>query len=288
MTNQFKTAVLLATLSGLLITISNFIVRGNSGFILGLILAAGTNLFAWYQSDKIALGVYRAREVSPEDLPRLYDMVDRLSQRANLPMPSIYVVPSQNANAFATGRDPEHSAVAVTEGIMQILTEEELEGVIAHELTHIDNRDTLIQAVAATIAGTISHLGQMLTYSMWFGSFSRDDNRSANPIGIVATAILTPLAATIIQSAISQTREFSADAGAAKLTGNPRALAQALLCLEGTAKQMPISANPAFGHLLIINSLSSRFLGNLFSSHPPTEERVNALLEMEQLMETNY
>ncbi|NRB08605.1 MAG: M48 family metalloprotease [Richelia sp.] len=289
MTNKLKTAALLAALSGLLIAISHLVIKGTGGLIIGLILAAGINLFAWYQSDKIALGAYQAREVSPQAAPRLYDMVDRLSQRANLPMPRVYIVPSQNPNAFATGRDPEHSAVAVTEGLMKILPEEELEGVIAHELTHIANRDTLTQAVAATIAGAIAHLGQMLSYRMWFGGFSRDSDRRANPLGIIATVILAPLAATIIQFAISRTREFSADAGAARLTGNPRALAQALLRLEGTAEQIPMEANPAFGPLLIINSLSGKFLGNLFSSHPPTEERVNALLDIErQIKPTGY
>ncbi|MDJ0615298.1 MAG: zinc metalloprotease HtpX [Calothrix sp. MO_192.B10] len=284
MTNQLKTAALLAALSGLLIAISHLVIRGTGGLIIGLILAAATNLFAWYQSDKIALGAYHAREVSPQAAPGLYQMVEKLSQRANLPMPRVYIVPSQNANAFATGRDPEHAAVAVTEGILDILPQEELEGVIAHELTHIANRDTLTQAVAATIAGAISYLGQMLSYSLWFGGMSRNDDRGGNPLGIIATVILAPLAATIIQLAISRTREFSADAGAAKLTGNPRALAQALQRLESTARQIPMTANPAFEPLLIINSLSGKFLGNLFSSHPATEERVAALLKLEQQM----
>ncbi|MDJ0795240.1 MAG: M48 family metalloprotease [Calothrix sp. MO_167.B12] len=282
MTNQLKTAALLAALSGLLIAISHLVIRGTGGLIIGLILAAATNLFAWYQSDKIALGAYHAQEVSSQAAPGLYQMVEKLSQRANLPMPRVYIVPSQNANAFATGRDPEHAAVAVTEGILDILPEEELEGVIAHELTHIANRDTLTQAVAATIAGAISYLGQMLSYSLWFGGMSRNDDRGGNPMGIIATVILAPLAATIIQLAISRTREFSADAGAAKLTGNPRALAQALQRLESTARQIPMTANPAFEALLIINSLSGKFLGNLFSSHPATEERVAALLKLEQ------
>jgi heat shock protein HtpX len=288
-TNQLKTAALLAALSGLLIAITHLVIRGTGGLIIGLALAAATNLFAWYQSDKIALGAYHAREVSPQAAPGLYNMVERLSQRANLPMPRVYIVPSQNANAFATGRDPEHAAVAVTEGILDILPEEELEGVIAHELTHIANRDTLTQAVAATVAGAISYLGQMLSYGLWFGGFSRSDNRGGNPLGVIATVVLAPLAATIIQFAISRTREFSADAGAARLTGNPRALAQALLRLEGTAKQNPMRANPAFEPLLIINSLSGQFLGNLFSSHPATEDRVAALLELErQILPTGY
>lgn len=282
MTNQLKTAVLLAALSGLLIAISYWVIGGTSGLIIGIGLAALTNLFSWYQSDKIALAVYQAQPVSQSEAPGLYRMVQRLSDRANIPMPKVYIVPSQGANAFATGRDPEHAAVAVTEGILKILPEDELEGVIAHELTHIINRDTLTQAVAATVAGAISFLAQMVSYSLWFGGGSRDDNRGANPLGVLLTVMLAPLAATIIQLAISRTREFSADAGSARLTGNPRALARALQRLEASARQMPLNANPAYEPLLIINSISGQFMGNLFSSHPATQERVAALLKLEQ------
>ncbi|MEH1890298.1 MAG: zinc metalloprotease HtpX [Nostoc sp.] len=286
MTNQLKTAALLAALSGLLIAISYWVIGGSSGLIIGIGLAAVTNLFSWYQSDKIALAVYRAQPVSEVEAPGLYRMVQRLSDRANIPMPIVYIVPSQGANAFATGRDPENAAVAVTEGILNILPDDELEGVIAHELTHIINRDTLTQAVAATVAGAISFLAQMVSYSLWFGGGSRDDNRGANPLGVLLTVMLAPLAATIIQLAISRTREFSADAGSARLTGNPRALARALQRLEASAKQMPLNANPAFEPLLIINSISGQFLGNLFSSHPATEVRVAALLKLEQQLPT--
>jgi heat shock protein HtpX len=282
MINQVKTAALLALLSGLLITISYWIIGGSTGVVVGIVLAAVTNLFSWYQSDKIALAAYGAQPVSPQAAPGLYAMVERLSQRANLPMPSIYVVPSQNANAFATGRDPQHSAVAVTEGILQILPEEELEGVIAHELTHIANRDTLTQAVAATIAGAISFLAQMLSYGLWFSPYSRDDRNGPNPLGLLLTVILAPLAATIIQLAISRTREFAADAGSARITGNPRALARALQRLDATARQIPLHANPAFEPLLITNAFSGQFMSNLFSSHPSTEARVQALLKLEQ------
>jgi heat shock protein HtpX len=286
MTNQLKTAALLAALSGLLIAISYWVIGGSSGLIIGIGLAAVTNLFSWYQSDKIALAVYRAQPVSEGEAPGLYQMVQKLSDRANIPMPRVYIVPSQGANAFATGRDPEHAAVAVTEGILNILPEDELEGVIAHELTHIINRDTLTQAVAATVAGAISFLAQMVSYSLWFGGGSRNDNRGGNPIGILLTVILAPVAATIIQLAISRTREFSADAGSAKLTGNPRALARALQRLEASAKQIPLNANPAYEPLLIINSISGQFLSNLFSSHPATEVRVAALLKLEQQLPT--
>ncbi|WP_066380776.1 MULTISPECIES: zinc metalloprotease HtpX [unclassified Anabaena] len=283
MGNQFKTLALLAALSGLLIAISYWVIGGTSGLIIGIGLAAVTNLFSWYQSDKIALAVYHAQPVSESEAPGLYRMVQRLSQRANIPMPGVYIVPSQTANAFATGRDPEHAAVAVTEGILNILPEDELEGVIAHELTHIINRDTLTQAVAATVAGAISFLAQMLSYSLWFGGVGgRDNERGGNPLGVLLTVILAPIAATIIQLAISRTREFSADAGAAKLTKNPRALARALQRLEATARQLPLNANPAFEPLLIINPISGQFLGNLFSSHPATEARVEQLLKLEQ------
>ncbi|TAE59452.1 MAG: protease HtpX [Nostocales cyanobacterium] len=282
MGNQFKTAALLAALSGLLIAISYWVIGGTGGLIFGIALAAVTNLFSWYQSDKIALAVYQAQPVSETQAPGLYRIVEKLSNRANIPMPRVYIVPSQTANAFATGRDPEHAAVAVTEGILNILPEDELEGVIAHELTHIINRDTLTQAVAATVAGAISFLAQMLSYSLWFFGGSRDNDRGGNPLGILLTVILAPVAATIIQLAISRTREFSADAGAAKLTGNPRALARALQRLEATARQMPFTANPAFEPLLIIHPISSQFLGNLFSSHPATEARVEALIKLEQ------
>jgi len=282
MGNQLKTAILLGTLSGLLIAISYWVIGGTGGLIIGIGLAAATNLFSWYQSDKIALAVYNAQPVTAAEAPALYRIVQKLSSRANIPMPGVYIVPSPTANAFATGRDPEHAAVAVTAGILDILPEDELEGVIAHELTHIINRDTLTQAVAATVAGAVSFLAQMLSYSLWFGGGSRDNERGGNPLGVLATVIFAPMAATIIQLAISRTREFSADAGAAKLTGNPRALARALQRLESTARQMPLNANPAFEALLIIHPISGQFLGNLFSSHPATEARVEALLQLER------
>ncbi|OKH27004.1 M48 family metalloprotease [Chroogloeocystis siderophila] len=281
MKNQLRTVALLGLLSGLLIAISYWVIGGLGGVIIGIALAAVTNLMSWYQSDKIALAAYRAQPVSFNQAPELYQMVQRLCDRANLPMPGIYIVPSPAANAFATGRDPEHAAVAVTEGILQILPKDELEGVIAHELTHIANRDTLTQAVAATIGGAISMLAQIVSYSLWFPS-SRDGNRGANPLGLLLTIFLAPMAATVIQLAISRTREFEADAGAARITRNPRALARALQRLESTARQLPMNANPAFEPLLIVNSISGQFLGNLFSSHPPTETRIQQLLKLEQ------
>lgn len=276
--NQVKTVALLGLLSGLLMAICYWIFGGTAGAVIGLGLAAVMNLGSWYYSDKIALAAYRAQPVTPQQAPRLYQMVQRLSQRANLPMPAVYVIPTQAANAFATGRDPEHAAVAVTEGIMHILPEDELEGVIAHELSHILNRDTLTQAVAATIGGAISFLAQMLSYSLWFGGSDED---GPNPLGLLATVILAPLAATVIQMGISRTREFAADAGAARLTQNPRALARALKRLEANAQHMPITANPAFEPLLIMNNLRGGLAG-LFSTHPATDARVKHLLKLEQ------
>jgi heat shock protein HtpX len=277
--NQFKTVALLGLLSGLLVAIG-YGIGGSGGALIGLLIAAATNLFSWYSSDKIALAAYRAQPIDPAQAPELYQMVEKLCQRANLPMPRLYMVPSSGANAFATGRDPEHAAVAVTQGIVNLLPADELEAVIAHELSHVKNRDTLTQAVAATVAGAISYLAQILQFGMMFGGGR--SREGGNPIAALATIILAPLAATVIQLAISRTREFEADAGAARLTGNPRALARALQRLEAGAKQMPMQANPAFEPLLIINPFSGQFMSSLFATHPSTEARIQNLLKLEQ------
>ncbi len=282
MRNQLKTIALLALLSGLLIAISHWLIGGTSGIIVGIAIAAATNLMSWYQSDKIALAAYQAQPISPAEAPSLYQMIERLCERANLPLPAIYLVPTPAANAFATGRDPEHAAICVTEGILNLLSEEELEGVLAHELTHVANRDTLTQTVAATIAGAISFLAQLASYGLWFATPSRDERNGTNPLGILLTALLAPFAATVVQLALSRTREFAADAGSAKLTGNPRALASALQRLEANARQLPMTGNPAFEPLLIMNSFSGEFLSSLFSSHPSTEARIRQLLNLEQ------
>ncbi|MEG4319215.1 MULTISPECIES: M48 family metalloprotease [unclassified Microcoleus] len=284
--NQIKTAALLGLLSALLITVSYWVIGGSGGAIIGIGLAAAMNLGSWFYSDKIALAAYGAVPVTANQAPGLYTMVERLAQRANLPMPGVYIIPTQSANAFATGRDPEHAAVAVTEGIMNMLSDDELEGVLAHELTHINNRDTLTQAVAATVAGAISWLAQMASYSMWFGG--RDDRDSPNPLGLLLTIILAPVAASVIQLAISRTREFSADAGAARLTGNPRALARALQRLESGARQMPLDGNPAFAPLLIVNSSAGDWFRSLFSTHPTTESRIENLMKLEQELTGSY
>ncbi|NJO94322.1 MAG: zinc metalloprotease HtpX [Hydrococcus sp. RM1_1_31] len=285
--NQFKTVALLGLLSALLITASYWLIGGWTGAIAGVVLAAVTNLGSWYYSDRIALAAYQAQPVSREQAPELYQMVKRLSDRAGLPMPALYIVPTSAANAFATGRDPEHAAVAVTEGILQLLPADELEGVIAHELSHVRNRDTLTQAVAATIAGAISFLAQMVSYTMWFGGDSRDNRGGGNLFGLMLTMILAPIAATVIQFAISRTREFEADAGSARLTGNPQALARALQRLENIGRKLPLNSNPAFEPLLISSPGQGQFLANLFSTHPSTEARINNLLKVERELVEN-
>jgi len=284
--NQIKTLMLLAALSALLIGVSYGLIGGATGILIGLALAAVTNLGSWYFSDQIALAAYGARPVSANQAPGLYEMVQRLCDRAHLPMPRLYLVPNPAANAFATGRDPEHAAVAVTQGIVDLLSADELEAVIAHELSHIRYRDTLTQAVAATLAGAIAFLAQMFSYSLWWGG-GRDRGGESNPVGLLATFILAPMAASLIQLGISRTREFSADAGAAELTRNPRALAQALQRLDSNTRQMPLVGNPAFSPLLIVNSLSGNGLSSLFSTHPSTEARIQKLLLLEQEMSSN-
>ncbi|MBE9039995.1 M48 family metalloprotease [Oscillatoriales cyanobacterium LEGE 11467] len=274
--NQIKTVALLGLLSGLLIAICYGVFGGVGGALLGLGLASVMNLGSWFYSDRIALAAYKAQPVTADRAPKLYYTIEKLCDRANLPMPGVYIIPSGSPNAFATGRDPEHAAVAVTEGILRLLPEDELEGVLAHELTHIRNRDTLTQAVAATIASAISFIAQMLSYSMWFGG-SRN-GEGGNPIGMLATILLAPIAASIIQLGISRTREFEADAGAAELTGNPEALARALQRIDNMARRVPMGGNPAFEPLMIMNARSRDWLRNLFSTHPSTEARVQRLL----------
>jgi heat shock protein HtpX len=276
--NQLKTVALLGLLSGLLVLISYEVLGGIGGATTGLVMAAVMNLGSWYFSDRIALAAYGAQPITADQAPALYQTVQQLSQKANLPMPAVYIVPSPAANAFATGRDPEHAAVAVTEGILELLPADELEGVLAHELSHVANRDTLTQAVAATIGGAISWLGEML---FWFGGRG-DDDENRNPLGLLLTMMLAPISATIIQMGISRTREFAADASAARLTGKPQALASALRRLETSAQRMPMNGNPAFAPLLIVNPPVGKALLNLFSTHPTTDDRIAKLTEIEQ------
>ncbi len=279
--NQFKTLALLALLSGLLVTLGYLIIGGTTGILIGLAMAAVSNFGSWYFSDKIALSAYKAQPISRDQAPAIYDIVERLSLLAEIPMPGVYLIPSPAANAFATGRNPSHAAVAVTEGIVNMLTTEELEGVIAHELSHIINRDTLTQTVAATVGGAISSLAYMAQWASYGMAYNRDENRGPNPIGLLLAIIVAPVAASLIQMAISRTREFEADAGAGRLTKNPRALANALHKLEASAQTAPIQGNPAFEPLLIINAFAREGMASLFATHPSTEQRIEKLLELE-------
>lgn len=278
--NQIKTAALLGLLSGLLILAGYYLIGNELGLYLGLGMAALTSFGSWFYSDKAALATYRAQPLAREQAPDLYDRVASLSDRAGIPMPSLFVVPTQSPNAFATGRDPEHSALAVTQGILELLSPEELEGVLAHELTHIRNRDTLTQAVAGTLAGAITFVGRILTFGALYGPVTRDNRQGGNPLGILFLIVLAPIAAAVIQFGISRTREFSADLGSAQMTGNPAALAAALQKLEEIGHQIPMNGNPAMSPLLIVNPLSTQGLQTLFRTHPATEERIRRLLAL--------
>ena len=279
---QIKTAALLGLMSGLLVLGGYWATGTTQGAFIGLVFAAVTSFGSWFYSDKAALAAYKAQPISREQAPELYDMVADLAKKADLPMPKVALVPTQTPNAFATGRDPNHAAVAVTQGIMQILDRDELAGVIAHELTHIKNRDTLTQAVAGTLGGAVTFLGRMLSFGAMYGPVNRDNRQGGNPIGILILVVLAPVSASIIQMAISRTREFSADRGSAEITGNPLALASALQKLESVGKKVPMNGNPAFEPVLIMNPFSGGGLRSLFRTHPPTEARVEKLREIAQ------
>jgi heat shock protein HtpX len=269
----FRTTLLMATLTGLLVVIGALIGGANTA-LLFLFIAALMNLGAWFFSDKLALKMSGAQPVTEEQAPGLYQMVRELCTRADLPMPSLHVIPQEQPNAFATGRSPKNSAVAVTAGIMKRLSEDELRGVVAHELAHIRNRDVLIQSIAATIGGAITYLAYML---MWFGG---DDESPLGLIGSLALVILAPIAASLIQLAVSRQREYSADATGAQICGNPESLASALLRLEESAKEIPMQVNQAAEPLYIVKPFSGGGLSALFSTHPPIEERVRRLRQM--------
>jgi heat shock protein HtpX len=278
MGNGLKTALLLGLLSGVLLALGQMI-GGSNGLMLAFVLAAIMNLGSYWFSDKIVLRMYRAQEVGPGH--RLYGIVERLTRQAMLPMPKVYVIPDPSPNAFATGRNPEHAAVAATEGVLQLLSDAELEGVIAHELAHVKHRDILISSVAATLAAAIMMVGRMMMYASMFGGYGgRDDGRDRgnNPIALLAMVILAPIAAMLIQLWISRTREFSADAGGAQIAGNPYGLVEALKKIDAVSKRVPLDANPATAHMFIVKPFSGQGLTSLFSSHPPTEARIRALL----------
>lgn len=279
-----KTTLLLASLTGLLIVIGGAI-GGRGGILIAFLIAIIMNFGSYWYSDKIILKMYRAKEVNESQYPQLYSIVRNLATKASLPMPKVYVIETSMPNAFATGRNPEHAAVAATTGIINLLTPEELEGVFAHELSHVKHRDTLISAITATIAGAITMLAYWAQWAAIFGGFGRDDEGGNNIIGYIALAILAPIAATIIQLAISRSREFAADAEGAKITHKPWALANALSKLEqGAANYKPrrgeVKASENTAHMFIVNPLKGKTLASLFSTHPNTEERIRRLKSM--------
>ncbi len=277
MHNTAKTALLLGLLSGLLLVIGELL-GGSGGLMIAFVFAVVMNFVSYWFSDRIVLSMYRAQEVGPEH--PFYQLVSRLAQRAGLPQPRVYIIPTDSPNAFATGRNPQHAAVAATEGILRMLDERELEGVIGHELTHVKHRDILISSVAATIAAAIMMVARMAQFAAIFGGGSRDDREGPGPLGLLATIIVAPLAAMLIQAAISRSREYAADAGGAELAGNPYGLVDALKKIDVAARRIPLEANPATSHMFIIKPFSAQNLFNLFSTHPPTEKRINALLHV--------
>ena len=275
MANGLKTVLLLGALSGLLLVIGDLI-GGANGLVIAFIIAALMNMASYWFSDKIVLRMYHAQEVAAGH--PLHSMVARLAQRASLPMPKVYIIPDPSPNAFATGRNPSHAAVAATQGIMQVLSEHELEGVIAHELAHVKNRDILISSIAATIAAAIVMVARMAGYAAMFSGGRDDDRGGGNPLAMLAMMIVAPLAAMLIQAAISRSREFAADAGGAAIAGTPYGLADALRKIDAASKRVPMDANPATAHMFIVKPFSGAGLLSLFSTHPPTEARIHALL----------
>ena len=272
MSNTIKTAMLLGLMSALLMGIGQML-GGGQGLIAGFFFAVVMNFGSYWFSDKVVLRMYNAQEVGPGH--RLYSTVARLAQRAGLPMPRCYVIPELSPNAFATGRNPEHAAVAATEGILRILDDDELEGVLAHELAHVKHRDILISSIAATLAAAIMMIAR---FAMFFGG-SREDREGSNPIALLATIILSPVAAMLIQAAISRSREYDADAGGAAIAGGANGLVSALRKIESASRQVPLDANPATAHMFIVKPFSAQALLGLFSTHPPTDKRIQALLK---------
>jgi heat shock protein HtpX len=276
--NRLKTTVLLTVLTLLMVAMGNAI-GGRGGMMFAFLMACGMNIFSYWFSDKIVLKMYDAQEITEAENPTFYGIVRKLTVQAGLPMPKVYIIPSESPNAFATGRNPEHAAVAATAGIMRILTPEELEGVMAHELSHVANRDILISTITATIAGAISMLGNMLQWAAIMGS--RNDEDEGGGWGGLAMAIIAPIAAMLIQLAVSRSREYLADESGAKLCHKPLALASALRKLESASRMLPMQeARPATAHLFIVNPLSAQGLMQLFSTHPPMEDRIARLERM--------
>ena len=275
--NTIKTAFFLGLLSALIVVVGGAI-GGRQGMVIALLFAAGMNFFSYWFSDKIVLAMHGAQPVSREQAPQLYEILERLTGRNGMPMPRVYILPEEAPNAFATGRNPSHAAVAVTQGIMRLLTAEEMEGVLAHELAHVHNRDILISSVAATLASAVMVIANMAKWSALFGIGGRDDRDGPNPIVLLATAIVAPIGAMMIQMAVSRSREYQADASGAGMTHNPYALASALGKLDQYSKRIPmLSANPISNHLFIVNPFSAAGFQRLFSTHPPIPERIKRL-----------
>lgn len=276
--NTLKTAFLLTALTLLLVFIGSR--WGENGMIIAFVIAAGMNFFSYFYSDKLALAMYRAQPVTREQLPRAYEVVERMTGRLGLPMPKIYVIPTDSPNAFATGRNPKHASVAVTHGILQLLTDEELEGVLAHELGHVRNRDILTSSIAATLAGAITLLARMGWWAEMFGGYGGGDrDRRGGGLSMLFMLILAPIAAMLIQLAVSRSREYEADATGAHITGNPYALASALEKLDAYSKRLPMPGSPTTAHLFIVEPLLSRdSFANLFSTHPPIRKRIERLI----------
>jgi heat shock protein HtpX len=279
MGNAFKTAFLLTTMTLLLMFIGRYF-GGQNGMFLALAIAVVMNFVSYFYSDKIALAAYRAQPVTREELPRAYAAVERLTQKIGIPMPKMYVLPTESPNAFATGRNPQHASVAVTHGILSLLTDEELEGVLAHELGHVSNRDILISSVAATLAGAITMIASMGRWAMIFGGYGGRDRDRGNGGGLAALVMLfvAPIAASLIQLAVSRSREYQADATGAHFTGNPYALASALQKIDAYSRRIPMQATPSTAHLFIMQPfLGGMSFGSLFSTHPPIAKRIERL-----------
>ena len=277
MQNTFKTTLLLGSLTGLIMLIGGYF-GGQSGMIIAFGFAVIMNFGSYWFSDKIVLRMYHAREVEPSQAPGLYRMVERLAQKSGMPIPKVYVIPQEQPNAFATGRNPENAVVAVTQGLLRMMNDEEVEGVLAHELGHVKNRDILISSIAATLAGAIMMLASMARWAAIFGGVGRDDDEGGGVFGLLFMMFLAPIAAMLIQMAISRTREYQADATAAEMTGSPYGLARALEKLGKATQQIPMQANPSTAHMFIVNPLSGKSMLKLFSTHPPLEERIKRLL----------
>lgn len=278
MGNALKTGVLLVVLTVLFVAIGNY-VGGRGGMVMAFAIAVLMNAGAYWFSDKIVLKMYRAQEVSEAEAPELHAMVHRLTTAASVPMPKVYILPSDSPNAFATGRNPEHAAVAVTRGIMKILAPDELEGVLAHEMAHVKNRDILIGTVAATLAGAIMMLARFAQFAAIFGG-GRDRDEGGGALGLLAMAIIAPIGAMLVQMAVSRSREYQADATGARFCGRPDSLARALEKISGTSRRIPLESTPATAHMFIMSPLSGKGMMSLFSTHPPVEKRVERLRTM--------